>query len=361
MLYVTEGLLYISFAIITGALILSVVPETKRPAIAVPSWLVSLAIIAIPILSFAPIHQLTSDYVVSLDMSYGEMVKVIILDFNMGKSWLWTTIGSIGLLLITSLKLFRNDRKVIYAALFILVLLFVWLGYSSHSASILPIQGLIAHTLHFMAVSVWIGILFVISWFSTDNNNWSSFLRWFSPVAIIAVTITIVAGLVLMTIVSPQYLNAWMLPYGQWMLLKHLLLIPLLLFALSNGFIYPTVIKQHPHFKPVKWLRLESIIALLVLFVTAIMGEQAPPHNVQDTLQYYSPSGMFTSLYRGNYTPDLQLTLTFTMESILMLIAAAIMAYTVVWSYRKQYPYAALGSGLLATVFGYFGLMFAIA
>jgi len=361
MLYASEGLLYICFAILTGALLLWLVPEDRRPSVVVPHALLLAIVAAIPVLSFAPIHQLTIYLIEDLDMTYGEMVKVIIMDFNMGKAWLWTAVGCCGLFLILQLKAFRNDKHMPYIALFITFLLFVWVGYGSHVSSLYTFKGLVVHTLHFLSVSIWLGILFVISWFSRDQKNWEPFLRWFSPVAIGCVIISLTAGFILMTLVTEQYLNSWMLPYGQMMLIKHLLLLPLLLFAFSNGFLYRSVIAKNKNFQPRGWLRAESIIALLVLFVTAVMGEQAPPHNVKDTLQTTSPSTLFKSFYTGSFSPDLQLHFTLGLDSILMFAASLLMAGGVIWTYRNQHLISSVLMGLLASLFGYFGLMFAIS
>ena len=59
----------------------------------------------------------------------------------------------------------------------------------------------ISHTTHFTAVSVWVGILFVVSWFSKNHSNWLNFLKWFTPVAIVCFVSTIITGLILMTVV----------------------------------------------------------------------------------------------------------------------------------------------------------------
>ena len=73
------------------------------------------------------------------------------------------------------------------------------------------------NTAHFLAVSVWVGILFVVSWFSKNHSNWLNFLKWFTPVAIVCFVITVISGLFFMTVVVEfkDYANSWMLPYGQ--------------------------------------------------------------------------------------------------------------------------------------------------
>ncbi|CAM4132843.1 CopD family protein [Paenibacillus alkaliterrae] len=361
MIYISEGLLYVCFAILSGALLLRLVPVDRRPSVHAPNALLLACAIAIPILSYAPIHQLALLFVKDFDMTYGAVLKSILLDINTGKAWVWTAIGSAGLAFLLGLKSFRNDKHTPKVALFITFLLIIWLGYASHASSLYGFRGLITHASHFLAVSVWIGILLVISWFSKDNANWQTFLRWFSPVAVASVLVTLIAGLVLMSFTTPDYINAWMLPYGQMLLMKHLLIAPLLLFAYSNGFLYKKLAIRNPAFNPKRWLQAESLIALLVLSATGVLGQQTPPHSVKETLQTVSPSPLFTGLYKGSFSPDVSLQFTLHMESILMLAAAALMAGGLLWMYRADRLIPAFIMGILTAVFGYFGLMFSIA
>jgi putative copper resistance protein D len=361
MIYVSEGLLYVCFAILTGSLLLKLVPEGRKPSIQVPNGLLLACAIAIPILSYVPIHNLALVFAKDFDMTYGSILKSILLDINTGKAWIWTTIGSAGLAFLLGLKAFRDDKHMPKVALFVTFLLIVWLGYAGHASALYGFKGLLTHAAHFLAVSVWIGILFVTSWFSKDNAHWHSFLRWFSPVAIISVLVTLIAGFILMSFTTPEYVNSWMLPYGQMLLIKHLLILPLLLFAYTNGFGYKKVAQSNPSFNPKPWLKAESIIALLVLAATGVLGQQAPPHNVKETLQSASPSPLFTSIYKGSFSPEIALKFTLPLESILMLAAAVLMAAGLVWMYRVNKLIPAFAMGLLTAVFGYFGLMFAIA
>ncbi|WP_051251178.1 copper resistance D family protein [Paenibacillus harenae] len=361
MIYISEGLLYVCFALLTGALLLRLVPEASRPAVSVPNSLLVACAVAIPVLSYVPIHQLALLFAEDFDMTYGSILKSILLDINTGKAWVWTVIGSTGLAFLLGLQSFRNDRHMPKVALFVTFLLIVWLGYAGHASSLYGLRGLVTHASHFLAVSVWIGILFIASWFSKDQANWRSFLRWFSPVAIACVLVTLLAGFMLMSFTTPEYVNSWMLPYGQMLLIKHLLILPLLLFAYSNGFGYKRQAALNPSFNPKRWLRAESVIALLVLAATGALGQQTPPHTVKETLQTVSPSPLFTSVYKGDFSPDITLQFTLHLESILMLAAAMLMAGGLIWMYRLGRLVPAFLMGLLTAAFGYFGLMFAIA
>jgi putative copper resistance protein D len=360
MTYISESLLYICFALLTGGFLLRIIPEQRRPDVRVPNWLLVVCTIAIPLLSYVPIHNNAVIYVRDFDMSYGSILKSILLDFNIGKAWIWTVVGSAGLLCLLGIKAFNTDKHMPKVALFITLLLIVWLGYAGHASSLYGFKGLVVHSAHFLAVSIWIGILFVVSWFSVNNDNWKAFLGWFSPVAIGAVLVAIGAGIMLMTFTTPEYVNAWMLPYGQMLLIKHLLILPLLLFAFTNGFVYKKVAARDASFNPRRWLKAESIVALLVLIATAVLGQQAPPHTVKETLQSVSPSPLFTGLYQGSFSPDISIAFRPGLESILMFAAALLMAGGLIWMYRANRLMPAFLMGLLVAAFGYFGLMFSI-
>lgn len=185
MIYLSEGLLYICFAILIGALLLRLVPEHVRPTVHVPNTLLLACAIAIPILSFVPIHQLAQLFAKNFELAYIDMLKSILLDVNSGKAWIWTLVGSSGLVVLLGLKSFRNDKHMPKVALFVTFLLIVWLGYASHASALSSLKGLVVHTAHFLAFSVWIGILFVVSWFSKDERNWPAFLNWFSRLQLV--------------------------------------------------------------------------------------------------------------------------------------------------------------------------------
>lgn len=361
MAYFSEGLLYICFAILTGALLLRLVPADRRPSVHVPNALLLLCAFAIPILSFIPIHQLALSYRDDFELSYFSMLQSLLLDVNTGKAWVWTLIGSVGLICLLGLKAFRNDRQMPKVALIVTFLLIIWLGYASHASSLYSFKGLFVHSMHFLAVCVWIGILFCVSWFSHDEANWPAFLRWFSPVAIVSVLVALLAGFTLMSFTTPEYVNSWMLPYGQILLIKHLFILPLLLFGYTNGFGYKRMLQRNVNFHPKRWLQAESVIALLVLAATAVLGQQAPPHNVKTTLQTVAPSSLFTSLYTGNFSPDLTLQISWQLESLLMFLAALIMAAGVFICYRANRLIPSFSMGILCAAFSYFGLMFLIA
>ena len=64
-----------------------------------------------------------------------------------------------------------------------------------------------------------------------------------------------------------DYANAWMLPYGQALLIKHLLIIPLLAYAFINSILIRKKIKNNDSFNPRPWTKAESLIVFLIFSV----------------------------------------------------------------------------------------------
>jgi len=245
-------------------------------------------------------------------------------------------------------------------ALMLTLLLTFWLGYGSHVASLDAFKGLIVHTGHFVAVAVWLGILFVVSWFATDDNHWASFLKWFSPLAITCVVVALIAGITLMSYTTPQATNALMLNYGQLMLIKHASILPLLWLAYSNGFVYPRLAREGKLPSQLKLLRIESIIALFVLGSTAIMGQTAPPHNVLETLRTETPSWLFTTIYQGSFSPDLQLIWQWNLSSVLLIAAALLVLYAIRAAFLQRSIIWIILLSILLVTFVYLAVMFGI-
>ena len=194
------------------------------------------------------------------------------------------------------------------------------------------------NTAHFTAVSVWVGILFVVSWFSKNHSNWLNFLKWFTPVAIVCFVSTIITGLVLMTVVVEfeDYANSWMLPYGQTLLIKHLLIIPLLVYAMINSIFIKKKLISDIHFNPRPWARIESIIILLIFSATAALGQQSPPH--ETTVTSVGVSKLFTMFYQGQFQPEMTVQLALNPTSISLIVLAVLFFALIIISFIKKTP-----------------------
>lgn len=319
-LTITETLLYICFSILIGGLILNLVPSTNKPTIVLHPNLLRFCTLMIGILSFGPVAEVLLYF--AKDIEPITLLQNVLFTFEIGKAWLATFFISILLFVLLTFNDISKRRLVAKAALGWSIVLVFTIGWASHAASLYPAGGFLAHAVHFLAVSIWTGILLIVAWFTVDSNHWQAFLRWFTPLALGCVIIIIIAGLALMQYIVPEYWNSWLLPYGEALLLKHLLLVPVLLIAILNAF----VLKKQQH--PLPWVKAESLLISMIFIVTGFMGQQSPPHDVSETIK--SEGGVSPLIWSilGKWNPELNVTVhlsTFTIIFIVLAITFAIM------------------------------------
>ena len=374
----TEFILYICFSVLIGSMILFLVPENKKTPINVPKKVLYLAAGLIPIAAFLPVFQTAN--ILAGDMDLWSFLKNVIFTFEIGKSWLFITFISIILICVLLAKNLKTNKPLTIWALFLTLLMLLGYGRSSHAATITEWQGFVFHTLHFLAVTVWIGILFVISWFAKNKNNWLNFLKWFTPVAIICLIVTIVAGYFTMAIdidsyddpnasVFQEYQNSLMVNYGQALVLKHIFIISLVLFAFINGVMFRKRYNQES-FNPLKWARLESVYALIVFGLTAFMGQSWPPHQIYSLIKVEGASPLFETLYDGEIINSIRdangfeifnVTLSFGMDSYLLFgLGLLFMVLTIFAAIKKKSVFVSTFSSLLMALSVYFGIMMGV-
>lgn len=374
----TEFILYICFSVLIGSLILFLVPENKKPPINVPKGILYLAAVLIPIAAFLPVFQ--TAYLLAGDMDLWFFIKSVVFTFEIGKAWLFITFISVILICVLLAKNLITNKRLTIWALFLTFLMLLGYGRSSHAATITEWQGFVSHTLHFLAVTVWIGLLFVVSWFAKNKNNWISFLKWFTPVAIICLVVTMVAGYFTMEMdidsyddpnasIVQEYQNSLIVNYGQALVLKHIFIISLVLFAFVNGVIFRRKFNEES-FNPLKWTRLESVYALIVFGLTAFMGQSWPPHQIYLLLNTEGASPLFEALYSGEIVNTIQnannfevfnVTISFGMESYLLFgLGLLFMALTIFAAINKKSVFVSTFSSLLMSLSVYIGIMIGV-
>ncbi len=336
MIIVSEILLYLCVSLLIGSFLIALVPSSFRPQVNIPRSVQILATIGIAVFSFAPVIVL----IMYLDEYMGLLgaFQRVLLTFEVGKAWIFTFL--VVNVLFIFIVWFDDRQKPVYSYIGIVfvVILILGIGWASHVSSLDQVKGFLTHTSHFIAVSIWVGILLVVSWFSKDYSNWLNFLKWFSPVAIICFSITIVSGLILMAFVVEfnEYTNAWMLPYGQLLLLKHIAIIPLLVYAGINGVLIRRKLLKDHDFNPIPWTRVESILILVIFSITAALGQQSPPSG--DTLKSEGPSKLFSFFYQGQFQAGMNVELVANATGLSLVLLAILFVILTVYSFIMKAP-----------------------
>ena len=350
---IAEFVNYLMFSILVGKVVLQYVPESKKPKIEIPKSIFLLAPLGIMIFSFVPLLQVILFFKESV--GFGTATLSVLTDFQIGRAWIAICV----LALLLWIMIYFNSDKFIQAICLILMILAV--GSASHVATLSFVSGIYSHSIHFLMVTIWVGVLLHVSWFSKDRNNWTSFLKWFTPLASFCFLVIIISGLILMYFVEQPsgYLNSWAIPYGRMMLIKHISIIPVITFALVNG-ILAKKSALLSHFDPRPWVRVESIILLIVFYCTAIMGTLPPPHEVEQGITSGSRPTWVQWLLAKQELAALKVELSPTVPSVLLIMLSLFFLMMILMSFKKVNHVIAgiLGIGFIITF--YLGLMFSV-
>lgn len=347
---ISQFLLYICLAVLMGTFLLTCIPNSIRPNTAIaPRWLF-VSGVAIPIVSFIPNVQLL--VILMPQFGFLESLKMLLTNFKVGHSWLAIVLLSGILLIVIRFYSKRSSKLNAIMAMFVLIAIMAAIGYISHAGSMSGIVGSVFDFLHLVAVSVWLGILILISFFSEDAENWEAFLKWFSPVALVSLTTIALSGVLMTETIVPKYVTSWASDYGQFFFIKHVLLVPLTTIILANALLIKLKINK-PFFEPRTWVKIETVLLILILFITALYSEQQPPNF---TVQEISP--FFELFYNRTVETGMRAYLQMTGISVAFFLLTAVFIGLVVVSYIKQFPLILTISMLLAiAVCFYLGFM----
>lgn len=290
---ISQALLYVCFAFIMGYFVIYTIPERFRPTIVVADkWIVG-SLVAIPILSFMPVLYVV--LLLSERFGFFSSLSTVLTSYKIGFSWDIVFLISLELLLFFFIMR-KRPTKLLYAlGALQVVLLIAAVAWASHAVTMAPMLGFISDFLHVLAVSLWVGLVLIVSFFSTNYTNWDAFLKWFSPLAISAFGVTAISGLLLTDTLVPHYMTGTSTSYGQGLLLKHLLLIPLVFYIFINGLLMKIKMKK-PTFDPRPWARLEAVLLLAIFVMTAVFSQFQPPTLF---LTEETVSKLFLAVYDG--------------------------------------------------------------
>ncbi|WP_240758350.1 copper resistance D family protein [Lysinibacillus sp. SGAir0095] len=354
---VSQALVYLCFAILIGSFILFLISETRRPTLLVPKRALLAATLGLALFSFFPVLQILL-YLVP-KTGFFETIQSVLFTFEVGKAWFFTFIVSVILFIYISLFDDWTNKFYIGIGLALTFLLILALGWSSHASSYNQLLGFVSDTIHFAAVSIWVGILIVISWFSKNHLHWSNFLKWFTPVAIVCFTATIVSGLLLMDIIVEDYTNSWPLSYGQTLLMKHLLIIPLVVFAAINSLLIKKKVQKDASFNPIPWVKAESVLMLLIFSATAALGQQSPPR--ETAISSNNVSQLFNILYQGQIHQNMSVQFAPNATAIMLGVLTLLFLVLMILSFIKKMPVImTFIMGIFLVFTGYLSLILSI-
>lgn len=356
MYWLGEPFLYLSVAFVVGWLVMVGAKESEALA-RIPMPLIIAALLGITVFAFLPVLRIIMFF--ADDLGFGLIFESVMFSFTEGKAY-WLTVLFISLLILTIGfgKPVQNQKSWILCCVLMFGLI-VSLGWSSHLTALYGNAGLITYVLHFLAVAVWSGTLLVVGWFK-PLNSWDRFLSWFHPTAMLAMLVIILSGIYLTNAVAPEYLNSLALPYGQALLIKHLLIIPLMVFAFMNSFLVKRKLMKNPSFNPRPWAKAESILILMIYTVTGFMNQQSAPHDVSETLRVTPASKLFVWFHQGYENTELKLRLDPMVFIYIVIASGCIVAIFYLFQKNKN-SYLAVSLSVLLVLTLYIIVMTTVA
>ncbi|WP_174615584.1 copper resistance D family protein [Virgibacillus ihumii] len=371
MVIVTQGLLYLCFSLLMGTMLGYSVLAGQMPKFYVPKWLLLVVTAGVGLLSFAPVLTIIINF--TTDMGLWTSAEVVLFEFGTGRTWLFIFFISVLLFCLIAFGNIANDRLLSGIGLLFVVLLATGQGASSHASGLQAVWGTTVHTVHLLAVSVWGGLLFIFGWFTPEKVDWQRSLKWFTPLAITCVLALIISGYFTMDVVINdvsgesssifnRFGNSWLTDYGQALLFKHLLLIPLLGYGIINGFLFRQRLAKDPGYQLQPWMKAESILILIVFTITAFMGEQALPNQIATIIEQEGASSLFQAIYGQTVHPEMMVALDVGFVSVVMFILAAVFFICMIYIAKmKMHPALSLLMAMFFVLTGYLGLMIAVA
>jgi putative copper export protein len=357
---VSEALLYSCFSLLLGSFILNLIPKNARPEIWIPKGVLLAAALGIILFSFLPVLKIVLYLYEDLGLAY--TLKSVLTNFEVGKTWI--SMGFISLILFIYLIPIKLEQKPLFSltGLAFTLILIASLGWSSHAASLSKMAGFFIHTAHFLAITTWVGILMVVSWFSRNHDHWLKFLKWFSPVAILCLVITTLTGISLMTfhMELSDYVSVTAITYGQTLLIKHIAILPLLAYAFINSFLIRKRLQKDSSFNPLPWAKLESMIVLIVFSITGALGQASPPHELDSMIRAEGASKLFSFFHPGTINFPIHFSPGFV-SLALFLIAILFLALVIVTFIKKAPKALSLVMSLLFIISGYLGFMLSLS
>jgi putative copper resistance protein D len=341
-----------------GYFLVSLIPETKRPVFSFPKKILYICVICVFIFSFTPILNVVLLFYQS--MGFLNVLKSVLFTFEIGRSWIASFIlcGFLFLLLLN--KKFYKAHYL--TGIFLTVVLILSFGWASHATALSKFSGFITQSLHVLCVSIWIGVLFMVSWFSINEKNWLPFLKWFTPLAIGCFSIITVTGFYIMTLVIDfnNYTSSFLVSYGQALLIKHVLILPLLIFAFINGFLIRRKMIANNQYTPIPWARAETIIIFFIFSITAFLNQQSPPHNITSLIKREGISSLYTLFHRNEAVTNTQLLFHFAFNGALYLLSALLFCYTIYYLFQKGSVIFSLLISVFAAIAIYLSIMTSI-
>ena len=277
-----DTLLYGCLALLIGFFSVQLIPRSYRPDVSLSIRWVRMLIVLM-LLSFSLSVLLIVLYLYE-EIGFWITLQSVLLTFEAGNAWILMALWSVLLLIVINRSSLSPGR--IKLGVFLVMAMVVTFAWSGHASSIKGAEGMLVHSIHALAVFIWTGGLLILGFWSPSDRNWGIFLEWFKPLVTLCFLLIVGSGIYLMSVVVQveEYSDSSILPYGQALLWKHVLILSVLIIGIMNGKWSYASPERSFEVRRMR-MRMEGILILLLFTATAWLGQQEPPHSIKDTLQ----------------------------------------------------------------------------
>jgi len=197
----------------------------------------------------------------------------VLRETSTGQSWLFTSILSLGGLLL----LFQYR---IVDAIWV-ILLATAKTWNAHASAFEPVLWTrLADGIHLVGAALWVGGILALILLAKQANEWMrSFARTFSPAALVSVVGMALTGVAMTLLYTEQLQDVWLTAWGRLLLVKVLLVAVLIVIAYIVRRKWLRVAKANDSLAQLswqRWLRVDGSFLLIIVLLTSILTHLSP-------------------------------------------------------------------------------------
>jgi copper transport protein len=197
----------------------------------------------------------------------------VLRETSTGQSWLFTSILSLGGLLL----LFQYR---IVDAIWV-ILLATAKTWNAHASAFEPVLWTrLADGIHLVGAALWVGGILALILLAKQANEWiRSFARTFSPAVLVSVVGMALTGVAMTLLYTEQLQDVWLTAWGRLLLVKVLLVAVLIVIAYIVRRKWLRVAKANDFVAQLswqRWLRVDGSFLLIIVLLTSILTHLSP-------------------------------------------------------------------------------------
>jgi copper transport protein len=197
----------------------------------------------------------------------------LLRETSTGQSWLFTSILSLGGLLL----LFQY-RLVDAIWVILLATAKTW---NSHASAFEPVLWTrLADGIHLVGAALWVGGILALILLAKQSNEWMhSFARTFSPAALISVVGMALTGVAITLLYTEQLQDVWLTVWGRLLLAKVLLVAVLIVIAYivrRKWLRLAGANDSTAQLSWLRWLRVDGSFLMIIVLLTSILTHLSP-------------------------------------------------------------------------------------